>query len=121
MTDFAGNVLKCDKYPFQQVQLQFIHSMMTQNHDFITDHFDLLAALEANCHVRVGVVRVVSQIDSHPGGMHSNVMEPIDHLILAARWGIPPAHAKQTIQVTTQHGTRTMMPYARLYPQMISC
>ena len=90
--------------------------MMTHGLDPLTDPFDLLTALEANCHVCVGAVRVLSQIDSHLGTFRSNVIKPIDHLTLAAQWGIPLAHAKQTIWVTTQHGTRTMTPYSRQYP-----
>ena len=64
MTDLAGYVLNCDRHPFQQVQPQFISSMVTHGHDFINDPFDLLTALEANCHVHIRAVRVVSQLDS---------------------------------------------------------
>ena len=116
MTDLAGNVVGCDTHPPQQVQPQLINTMMTYGFDFLNDPFDLLTALEANCHVHVGAVWAVSQLDSHPGTIRSNATKPIDHLTLAARWGIPPVHAKQTIWVTTQHGTQTMTPFAQQYP-----
>ena len=116
MTDLAGNVVRYDTPLPRQVQPYFIEAVVSYGHDLLNDPFDLCTALEAHCNIRIGAVRAVSQIDSRPGPIRSTAIVPIDHLTLAARWGIPPARAKQTVRVTTQRGTRTMTPYARRYP-----